>query len=771
MNSGSTQRGTVQRRLRWSLSGTLLLAFAGLSPALGSAQSGFHPEEATIESLHRAIKSGETTCGKVIQAYVDRARAYNGICTKLVTKDGAPVSAGRGTVRAGAPLKFPTQTVAVSSILPDFDQYQGLPIEYGRMEATQSDPSVQQQFGMLVGMSNAGQINALSTLNLRGERSATCKAKCDLHPSRGRLAKTCPAVCEEFRKRPDALERAAELDAQYGRNPDLGKMPMYCVAFSFKDALDTSDMRSTSGADVSYAMDAAPEDSTIVARLRDKGAIIYAKANLSEYNGGGGNPGGAKVTSEVFGAGSRSAWAGVSCNPYDTLRETGGSSSGSAASVSANLVNCSICEETGGSCRQPAWRNGIVGFMATKGMMPYGGAIGGDPYVDRAGIHCRTVNDAARVLDALKSPEHGNFFDPRDIYTALPKGLVPKEPYASFAKSAGGSKPLAGMRIGIVREYMVKHSANDAAMSDRVNEEIIRVLRDQLGAEIVESSDPLYPDDPSIANMKYDFRQALAEILPFHMPEYLQTSRDGKLLFEVPGYDITSRDYLVKAAAGQAPLSDKLNLRSINRFDSSAGFSFHMAQYLQRRGDAKVHDWASLNANSKNYEEGRTVAMKNWENKLDIRSDGMTQKMKMRDVMRMAIFKVMYQNDIDVFVNPTITVPPAKNGYASQPQVNDRPLGRFPTSANVGIPEVTVPAGFNRIIYEPQFALNPAKDNYISVANETQQTLTDAPMPFGISFWGGPGDEPVVLKTAATYEAATKHRAPPPAFGPLNGHQ
>jgi hypothetical protein len=277
------------------------------------AQSSFGVEESTIEGVHRAIQSGATTCKAIVQSYVDRARAYNGICTRLVTKDGAPVKVGPGPVRAGAPLKFPKETVAVSSILPNFSEYQGLPIEYGRMEPTQSDPSVQQQYGMLVGMSNAGQVNALSTLNLRGERSVSCKAKCDLHPSKGALPKSCPAACESFRQQPDALERAAELDAQYGRNPDLEKLPMYCIAFSFKDVFDAKDMRSTGGADVSYAMDAAPEDSTIVARLREKGAIIYAKANLSEYNGGGGNPGGSKATTEVYGAGSRSAWPGVSC--------------------------------------------------------------------------------------------------------------------------------------------------------------------------------------------------------------------------------------------------------------------------------------------------------------------------------------------------------------------------------------------------------------------------------------------------------------------------
>jgi Asp-tRNA(Asn)/Glu-tRNA(Gln) amidotransferase A subunit family amidase len=71
------------------------------------------------------------------------------------------------------------------------------------------------------------------------------------------------------------------------------------------------------------------------------------------------------------------------------------------------------------------------------------------------------------------------------------------------------------------------------------------------------------------------------------------------------------------------------------------------------------------------------------------------------------------------------------------------------------------------VIYEPFFALNEKKDNYTSKANETTASTTDAPMPVGISFWGGPGDEPTLFKVASAYETATKHRKPPPAFGPL----
>ena len=132
-------------------------------------------EEATIDELHVAIKAGETTCVDVVEHYLARVRAFNGASNLLVTKDGAPIPEAPGTVRGGAPLKFPTQTVKASELLPDLDNYKGPPLEFGRMEATASDTSVQQQFGLTVGQPNAGQVNALATLNIRGERSVTCR--------------------------------------------------------------------------------------------------------------------------------------------------------------------------------------------------------------------------------------------------------------------------------------------------------------------------------------------------------------------------------------------------------------------------------------------------------------------------------------------------------------------------------------------------------------------------------------------------------------------
>ena len=175
---------TEQLTRRTGLAAGLLLAIAAgaAHPAdvrndTGKRPARFRIEEATIDDMHRAIRDGRTTCHGLVQAYVGRARAYNGMCTRLVTRDGAAIAPASGTVRAGSPLVFPSSTVAVSGILPNFDHYAGLPIEYGRMEATASDSSVSQQYGMVVGMPNARQVNALSTLNLRGERSVSCKAE------------------------------------------------------------------------------------------------------------------------------------------------------------------------------------------------------------------------------------------------------------------------------------------------------------------------------------------------------------------------------------------------------------------------------------------------------------------------------------------------------------------------------------------------------------------------------------------------------------------
>ena len=523
----------------------LILCAMIASCARQAPPSPFHLQETTIAGIHTAITTGQTSCRAIVEAYINRAKAYNGVCTSLVTAEGAPIPSSTGVVRAGAPLAFPTQTVAASTLFPDLDTYSGPPLDFGRMESTVSDPTVRQQAGMRVGIPNAGQVNALETLNIRGERSVTCKGAFDAHPSTGPLPTGAPPECEAFRQHPDALERAAELDARYGENPDLAALPMYCVTVAFKDPYDTKDMRSTSGNDVAFAMDAPPFDSTIAARLREKGAIIYAKATSHEFNAGPNDPGGPAKAKSNFVAGGQaiSSWSGQACNPYDTERVPRGSSSGSGVAVATNLVTVAICEQTVASCQGPASRNNVALILPTKGLLPDSGGIGNQAVIDRAGIIARTLEDGARVLDAIKDPVTG-YFDPRDPFTALPKSLISDQPYVQNLigdVAASGGKPLQGMRIAILREHMVTPTANHAAISTQIDQEIKKTLRDALGAEIVESNTPAYPDDPGVPNLKYTFADAFSETLPRFMPEiFSRRTPSGALVFAVPGHQVDS---------------------------------------------------------------------------------------------------------------------------------------------------------------------------------------------------------------------------------------
>jgi hypothetical protein len=105
-----------------------------------SGRTPFRLEEATIDDLHAAIKAGEITLVEVVSHYIERVRAFNGVASMLVRSDGAAVTQATGAVRSGAPLHFPKETVKASTLLPDLDKYKGPPLEYGRMEATASDP-------------------------------------------------------------------------------------------------------------------------------------------------------------------------------------------------------------------------------------------------------------------------------------------------------------------------------------------------------------------------------------------------------------------------------------------------------------------------------------------------------------------------------------------------------------------------------------------------------------------------------------------------------
>ena len=188
--------------------------------------------------------------------------------------------------------------------------------------------------GPITMIPNAGKLNALMTLNLRPANRLAWGFD-------ERKARSLTDPIDDDPGMPDALETAAALDLAFART---GKLvgPLHGVVVAIKDQYDTFDMRTTSGADAFWANDRPPDDATFVARLREAGAIILAKANMDEYAGGD----------------ARSSFGGTGCNAYDTERDPGGSSGGSAVAVAANFVTCAIAEETGGSILKPArWNN------------------------------------------------------------------------------------------------------------------------------------------------------------------------------------------------------------------------------------------------------------------------------------------------------------------------------------------------------------------------------------------------------------------------------
>src|SRR5215510_12807279 len=764
----------------------------------------FRLEEATIDDLHAAIRAGEISCVQIVQHYLDRARAYNGVASVLVTEDGMPVDKATGVVRAGAPLLFPTETVAARTLLPDLDKYRGTPLELGRMEATASDPTVQQQYGMITGIRDAGQVNALATLNVRGERSVTCRGEFDRHPSLGPLPIGAPPVCEIFRHYPDALERAAELDARYGRNPDLATMPMYGVVFSFKDPFDTKDMRSTSGGDAAYDIDYPVRDHVLVEQLRNKGAIIYAKALAAEYSGRAGNPGGRHEPRAVLPSTlgyQRSTWGGNPANPYDTTRSASlGSSSGSGVSVSTNLAMASLGEETRASCRGPANHNAVALILPHKAMLGFvGGAMGADIYCDRSGILCRTIADCAKVLDALKDPVHG-YYDPRDPFTTVPRSSILATPYASHARMSGSPGALVGMRLGIVRESMVypPGSLTEMPIVTAVAKEIKTVLGGTLGATLVESTDPLWARDPDVEVMKTDFRRALARLVPLFMPDLLfRLGPDGRPLFKefaatieptefLPGKRFGSGtmkpiDYCVALAEGRIEPPANLDIATIQEQELAPTFRFQVPQYLSRRAaDWKARgfretlvDFAQLNARSKFWGDDQRAAFRNWEELADPRNpldgrQGVNERIMLRELLRRVDMMVILENRLDALVRLHTPWPPGKIGGAHQPRGGPSNLSRESFyGPNAGLSEVLVPAGYVTTVYDPVFALSADRMRYVPAPSRTPTTIPKPGLPFSLVFRCEPGKEDVVLKIASAYEAASRRRIPPPAFGPL----
>jgi amidase len=617
------------------------------------------------------------------------------------------------------------------------------------------------------------------------------------------LPKGAPPACEFFRQQPDALERAAELDAEFGTNPDLEKMPMYGVVFSFKDPFDTTDMRSTGGGDAAYDMDFPARDHVLVDQLRKKGAIIFAKAVNTEYNGRAGDPGGrhkpAKVLASTLGY-QRSTWGGNPANPYDTRRAASlGSSSGSGVSVSANLVMASLGEETRASCRGPSNHNAIALLLPHKAMLGFdGGAIGADIYCDRSGIHCRTIADCAKVLDALKDPVEG-YYDPRDPFTTVPRASVLSTPYASHAHASGAPGVLKDIRLGVIRESMLipPGSKTEEPIVTAAAREIKSVLGAHLEATLVESSDPLWARDPEIEPMKTDFRRALARLVPVFMPDLLfRLGRDGQPLFRefaaaivptefAPGKIFGSGnmqpiDYCVELAEGRIAPPRNLDLATIQQQELAMAFRFHLPQYLTRRAadwkalgfSESLVDFAALNARSKFWGDDQRAAFKNWEEVADPRNplgsrQGVNERIMLRELLRRVDMMVILENKLDALVRLHTPWPPGLIGWPHQYDIPSNLAPESLSGPNAGLSEVLIPAGYVTTVYDPVFALSADGTRYVSKASTTPTEIPAPGLPFSLVFRAEPGKEDVLLRIASAYEAASRRRIPPPRFGPL----
>jgi amidase len=597
----------------------------------------------------------------------------------------------------------------------------------------------------------AGKVGALMTLNIRGKRSKTDAADND------------PNM-------PDALEAARALDEEFARTGRL-KGPLHGVVFAVKDQFDTFDMRSTSGSAAAYANDRPPRDAEIVARLRAAGAIILAKANMGEYA-----------------SGDRSTFGGTTCNPYDTSRSAGRSSGGSGAAVAANLVTCAIGEETGPSARNPAANGSLVGIVATHSLVSRAGLIPASLTRDRPGLLCRTVKDAATVLAAAAG------YDPRDPATAASVGQVPSRPYQDNADAPS----LQGVRLGVVREFMKVHTKAD--------EDSVAIAEAALG-DLAKAGATLVDPGPEGAL----FQDALAEILP---------SLDAGTLATVfaeafpPGTDLVEASVAIAGRAAKLPADLTLRVIAEREPPAPGEVLFVLDRYLRDRGDKNIRGVADLIAKSTFYDhapiagvtatpKGRLEDLMARTERLTRKSDGSVLVRKVanttldisgwhadRTVLQMLVNKVMADNKLDALVYPTKTVLAPRLANPVEPinlkTVHDKVTVvvkgeeyertvervidlRAPLtprlSPNSGYPAIAVPAGFARQVYDRSVVQGP--DGSKRTGDFLAAKAVE--LPVSIDFLGRAFSEPLLIRIAAGYEAATKNRRPPKDFGPVAG--
>ena len=302
------------------------------------------------------------------------------------------------------------------------------------------------------------------------------------------IDKQGPSVNSIIELNPDALEIADSLDRE--RKDKGPRGPLHGIPIVVKDNIDTADkMMTTAGSLALVGAPKPPKDSFVVQRLRQAGAVILGKTNLSEW-------------ANVRSGHSTSGWSGrggLTKNPYVLDRNPCGSSSGTGAGISANLAAAGIGTETDGSIVCPSSANGLAGIKPTVGLVSRSGIIPISHSQDGAGPMCRTVRDAAILLGALTG------VDPDDSYTADSQGKSFTN-YTQFLNIDG----LKGARIGVARKYFGFSEGVDGIMAEAID-----IMKKQ-GAIIVDPADiDAFGkfDDTEATVLNYELKADMAKYL------------------------------------------------------------------------------------------------------------------------------------------------------------------------------------------------------------------------------------------------------------------
>ncbi len=269
-----------------------------------------------------------------------------------------------------------------------------------------------------------------------------------------------PSINAVLELNPDALAIAEQLDKERKANHVRG--PMHGIPVLIKDNIDTADKMFTTAGSLALKGSIPAQDSFVAKKLREAGAIILGKTNLSEW-------------ANFRSSRSTSGWSGrggQTRNPYALDRNPCGSSSGSGAAVSANQCTVAIGTETNGSVVCPSNANGVVGIKPTVGLISRSGIIPISHSQDTAGPMARSVSDAAILLGALTG------IDQRDEATKPSAGKAYQD-YTQFLDPQG----LNGARIGVARSFFGFHDQVDKLMEDAIE------AMKKLGATVVDPAE------------------------------------------------------------------------------------------------------------------------------------------------------------------------------------------------------------------------------------------------------------------------------------------